>query len=263
MTVKGVFKMFKIIILALICAVFISCSFLPKRGNGDLVELGKTFSSFEKINIAAGGKNIEIHYYKSEEFKVDVTIDSNLQDDLNIDVKNDVLNIETKTGRTYWFTKCLVKVYSPAISAVTLAGAGSFRTEDKIIVPEFGITIAGTGKAEGAFECDTFNAQIAGNGNFDGSIVCENISVQIAGTGDITLTGSSNDANISMTGSGKFNGTDFDTNNTSINVSGAGKADIAVSDYLNASVIGAGRINYRGNPKTEFANLGVGRINQL
>ena len=237
---KTVFcKFVSIIGIAVVCA---SCvRICPIRGNGDLVTFEKSVSTFEKIKSSGAA---EIRYHASEEYRVVVTVDSNLEEYVEIFAKNNVLHIGTENSwgnSWYSFTKYLVDVYCPVLKSITLSGSGSLQGVDEIIAP-------------------IFEAVVSGSGKIDGTVVCDNFSVEISGSGKITVDGTSRDADISISGSGKFSGNDFITKNASINISGSGKANICVTDNLDATISGSGEINYCGQPKILSKISGSDRI---
>ncbi len=254
--------MLRIIVVIVVCAFIVSCAFIHKKGNGDLETSENVFSPFEKINVS-GGNNIEVRFYAGDEYKTVLTVDSNLKEYLEIDTQNNTLYIKTKTERVYLFTQCLIEVYCPTLSALSISGSGSFKAADAVIAESFESKISGTGKIEGIFQCGTFVSEITGAGKIDGTVECDNFTARMSGTGNVTLSGSGNNADIIITGAGKVDGSEFSTNTASVSISGTGSVDIAVSDHLNASVNGAGKINYHGDPQIDFRNSGAGKVSKL
>jgi phage shock protein PspC (stress-responsive transcriptional regulator) len=229
------------------------------KGNGNLVTSEKSVSIFEKIN---ADNSAAVRFHASQEYRVVITVDENLEEYLEIDTKGDVLNIGTKAG-SYSFTKFQVDVYCPVLTNVAVSGSGSFVSMDKITTSTFESAVSGFGKIEGSIECEKFSAKISGSGKIKGNIECENFFANISGLGEITVVGNSKDANINISGSGRFTGSEFTTNNANIHISGLGNVDIYVTDNLNANISGSGSINYRGEPKLETNVSGLGRIRKM
>jgi len=238
-------KKLNIVSLVLIIGFLGGCSLVNIninliRGNGNLITSEKSVSSFEKINIS---DSAEVRFKTSQEYRTVVTVDSNLLEYTEIDTKDNTLNIGAKRG-SYSFTKYLVEVYCPAVNSVSISGSGRFSGEDSIKVPAFTSNISGSGRIEGAVESETF-------------------SVKISGSGNIKVTGNSGDSDIDISGSGSFNGNDFVINKAAVRISGSGKANVNVSEYLNANISGSGNINYRGSPKIDSKISGSGRLKSL
>ncbi|MDR0448614.1 MAG: DUF2807 domain-containing protein, partial [Treponema sp.] len=80
------------------------------------------------------------------------------------------------------------------------------------------------------------------------------------GSGKIDINGNSNDMNMKVSGYGVFNGREFETQKSDVTITGSGKLNLWVLEYLKVNNSGVGRIKYRGDPKIEFKNSGLGRI---
>ncbi len=215
-------------------------SLLPIKGNGNLVNSEKTVSTFEKISCSGSAK---VRFHVSEEYRVLVTVDENLDEYVEIFTKNNVLNIGTKSGYNCSFTKFLIDVYCPLLTSVSISGSGSFGG-DKIVISTFASSVSGSGKIEGIIECDNFSANISGSGK-------------------ISTFGSSSNANISISGSGSFNGNEFYTKNATVNISGSGKANVRVEGDLKANISGSGGINYIGEAQINSKVSGSGKITKM
>jgi len=237
-------------------AVCLSCVIFPVIGNGQLITTEMNVSSFERIVF---GGSADVRFYASQEYKVVVTIDSNLSDYVDIFTRNKELIIRTKNGN-YSFTKFLVDVYCPFLTGVSVSGSGSFTAVDKIMAPSFEVSISGSGKTEGTVECDDFSARISGSGETNYNVICNSLTADISGSGEITITGTGRDSNIRISGSGDFNGREFKTNSASARISGSGNMNIWVLDYLSVNISGSGSVRYRGNPKIEINASGSGRL---
>ena len=223
---KGAYCMKKlnVIPLVFIVGLFGSCLMDNNiKGNGNLITSEKPVSLFEKINIAGSA---EVRFYASQEYQVKDTVDSNLLEYTEIKTRGNTLNIGTISGNySLKFTKYLVEVYCPAVSSVSISGSGRFVGIDSINAPAF--------------------------------------TAVISGSGNILITGNSGESDIDISGSGNFNGDEFCVNKAVVRISGAGKANINVSEYLNANISGSGIINYSGNPKVDSKISGTGQLNKL
>ena len=225
-----------------IVVVCVSCNNLISIvGNGDLVTSEKSFSEFEKI---ISGSSAEVRFHVSEAYRAVITVDSNLDEYVEISIENNTLNIGTKREYNCKFTKFLVDIYCPVLADVSISGSSSFAGVDKI-------------------NTSTFVANVSGSGKIDGSIECDSFSASISGSGRINVTGTCVEESISISGSGNFNGNEFEAKNASVTISGSGMAEICVTDKLNAKISGSGRLTYRGEPKIESKISGSGRIRNI
>jgi hypothetical protein len=232
----------------------ISCVHL---GNGNIISSERALSSFEKIS---SGGSFEIRFHVSQDYRAVITVDSNLSEYVTLEVRNGTLNIGTKFGHSYIFTKFIADIYSPDLTGVSLSGSGKFIMTDKITTSSFDLNTSGSGDMEGKIECDTFSVKSSGSGKINNNITCNNFAANISGSGKITISGTANDSDIIISGSGNFNGNEFMTNNTAVNISGSGNLNVWVLESLKANVSGSGSIKYRGTPKINFKGSGSGRI---
>jgi hypothetical protein len=65
---------------------------------------------------------------------------------------------------------------------------------------------------------------------------------------------------IAISGTADYKGESFNTKDTSISISGSGKAVLAASDRLDVQVSGAGEVRYIGEPKVTKSIAGAGIV---
>ena len=235
---KLVMSVFMIGILAVCSSCHIEINNTVK-GSGHLLTTEKTVSPFEKI-VTSGG--VEVRYYASDEYRVVVTIDDNLHGYLDIYSRNNTLNIGFRRNVSFTrITKFLVEVYCPVLTGISADGFIEFEGIDVITTTTFQTNISGSGKIKADIECESF-------------------SVKISGFGEMTISGSSTDARIDISGSGIFNADKFITRNATVNISGFGNVYIFVLDNLKANISGSGTLYYWGEPKVESTINGFGKI---
>jgi hypothetical protein len=195
----------------------VSCtSLFPMAGNGDLVDSERTVSPFEKINISG---TAEVHFYSSQEYRIVVTVDSNLLKYTEIITRGNILNIGTKKGN-YLFTKYLVDVYCPVITGVSVSGSGRFK---------------------GTVECETFSAGISGSGDITITGNSHNSNIEISGSGTFNGDGFIiNNATVNISGSG--NGNINVLENLNVNISGSGEINYLGNPKIDSRISGSGRL---------------------
>jgi hypothetical protein len=218
------------------------------KGNGNTIMSDKTMPAFEKIQIAttysnnngSDGKSI-VRIHLSEEYRLTFTIDSNLNQYVEINATNNILKVEITKRLANDF---IVDIYSPKISGISIDAIGKVEIIDKINVPSFLIEITGAGEIDGNIECESFSAEVDG-------------------AEKLAIIGDSKDAEIDISGAGIFNGKDFKINNAFIEIDGAGKATIWAVDNLTADISGVGSIKYRGTPNINFSRSVLGSIKRV
>ena len=86
----------------------------------------------------------------------------------------------------------------------------------------------------------------------------------IDGTGAtrVTADGTVDELMATMSGASKLLAESLQVRTAQLSISGAGKAEVAVSDSLKVAISGAGKVTYRGNPAVERQISGAGSVRQ-
>lgn len=210
-------------------------------------------ASFDKIIINQG----YIRFHQSNERRVVVSVDSDKERYVIIEVKNNVLTlgIRPPSGRGVSFNVFIIDVYGH-VTDVSIQGAGTFECMEKITVPSFNADIGGHGTLKMDIKCDDISITIGGGiGVIEGHIECNNFITNITGGGFININGMCKNAYISCNtpgGYGTFGTLDcinFITDDIMINIDGSVEVNIKVIKSLNANIINDSKINYYGDPK--------------
>ena len=149
-----------------------------------------------------------------------VTADENLQQYIEVTTRDNVLRLRTR--QSIHFARSLkVTITSSALEAAKLSGAS------KLVAHQ----VKGT-----------------------------KFYLETTGAAKVTVDGAVDELIADMTGASNLFADSLETKNAQISVTGAGKARIAVSESLKASITGAGKVEYTGNPahvEREIAGAGA------
>ncbi|MDR2938449.1 MAG: DUF2807 domain-containing protein, partial [Prevotellaceae bacterium] len=140
-----------------------------RRGNGHLVSIERGVRPFEKIHSEG---SCDIRFYASNEYRVVITVDENLERFVEVYSDNNTLHIDTERGHSYSFTEFTVDVYCPTLSKVSMLGSGSFEGVDAIVARSFEAYLSGSGSVSAGVDCDYFLAKILGSGEVAVGGVC-------------------------------------------------------------------------------------------
>lgn len=103
-----------------------------------------------------------------------------------------------------------------------------------------------------------------GVGNVDLSIDCESLVIDNSSVGDFTISGHSNELDLTNSGVGDVLGKTFIANTVVVSNTGVGDVDIYVNNDLDVSASGVGDVNYFGNPKSKhIENNSVGEVSAM
>ncbi len=199
-----------------------------RDGAGDgMVSETRTVPPFSSVALNGIG-TVRIHRGPQE---VRVSIDENLIDRFETEVKGDTLMVGFRCGFSLSWLKavrnlkqCEIDIWVPELDGVEVNGAGT-------------ITV------------DPF--------------AYEDIEVKITGDGTIELHGSAARFSVFSTGSAKVNAGDLAARTVSVRMTGAGMVELRAEESLDASVTGAGTLAYWGTPALTQRISGAGTIKRM
>jgi len=148
MTKTG-FKLRKVATIVACLAVTVMFASCEKektvRGSGNIVSQERTASGFSGIAID-GVADVNVHM--DEDYKVIVTIDDNLQNNVLTEVKTNVLHINEKPKINFnTTTKVIVDVYLPELKDIDLKGVGTVILSNGN-TSDFKISLSGVGNID-------------------------------------------------------------------------------------------------------------------
>jgi len=245
-------KIMAIIIAALLAAVFltgcVSINFSPMAGTG-VTGRGslETFTfSVGEITEVRVELLCNIIYHSKRSDTVTFEVQPNLMEYITVEETGGILTVRADRNLNWTSTANtpVLTVSAPLLTQLSHTGAGNFTTADPITADSFTLNITG-----------------AANGN--AQVYVSDLSVSIAGAGDLVLSGTAENADISMAGAGRLEALELQTRVASINMAGAGSVRISCSDELSIAAGGVGTVEYRGSPTLDLTRGGLVNIRQV
>lgn len=89
---------------------------------------------------------------------------------------------------------------------------------------------------------------------------CENLTVRQAGLGDLEINGHVTHQEIDLSGAGNYRARGLESQIAHVRLGGLGNVTISVAEDLDASINGAGSVDYFGNPRINQRVSGLGSI---
>lgn len=169
--------------------------------------------------------------------------------DLITEVNDGILTIKPKTkwndwSRTYNRANVIVYITAKRLTSLTMSGSGNVEVTNKINGAELAITLSGSGTIKAAASVKSFAGMISGSGA-------------------VTLAGRSDDANLTLSGSGTFRGKTFFVDKASVQISGSANVYITVASKIEAVISGSGNIYYSGNATVKKTIIGSGNVTKM
>ncbi|WNH14026.1 head GIN domain-containing protein [Thalassobellus suaedae] len=186
---------------------------------------------------------IEVELVKSNDNKVIITGENKA--DVIINNKNGTLKIKMKLEEAFDGNKTKIVLHYTALDVIDVNEGAKVLSDDTIK----------------QFEID-LRAQEGGKINVPVNVTYTNIKAVTGGI--ITVTGKSKNQNISISTGGTYQGSEFKTDKTEVNIKAAGEAHVNASKLVDVKIRAGGDVFIYGNPETvnESKVLG-GRIKRM
>lgn len=195
------------------------------EGNGNVKEETREAAPFDKMEVQG---NFKIFVKQGNYDAITVKADENLLEHIESYVKGGELHVETKQRITH-FKKLELYVTMKELNGLDLSGACELVSKDRL-----------KGK----------NVEMDFSGAVEATLdlVCEELDVDMSGACELNLTGSARKAKFEISGAGEIQSEEFQTQECYVEISGAGEADVWVTEKLDVDVSGAAEVHYKGNP---------------
>lgn len=207
------------------------------RGSGEMTSETRDVSAFTEV-VLEGSGTVSIEVTGTESLTIEA--EENLMSRLTSDVSGGRLVLGSR-GAINPTREIIYTITVSRLDGVEITGSGEIATQD--------------------ITASRFTAEISGSGSMLlTGLQLELLDASIRGSGDIVVAGLTDDLDVTIPGSGSFRGEDLETATATVSLQGSGEALVNVSEMLDASVTGSGRIEYLGSPQVISSITGSGSI---
>lgn len=219
-------------------AVLTSCSSVVEPGPQTTEE--RVVAGASAVRLSSIG---DLTISTGPEPSLSITAGSRVVERITSTVEDGVLDLDVKSGVNIGLADITYDLVLPEVRAITVAGAGD---------------VAGDlGRA------DALDVVVSGAGDVDlRGLDLDRLVVTIGGAGSVSLSGVADRQEVEISGVGSYHGVDLESRLADVLVSGAGDADLFVTDSLEATVSGAGSITYSGGAKARSSVTGIGSVQE-
>lgn len=227
-------------------AALTSCHYINGkriRGNGTIKTESRTPGTFNGIHVSGA---IDVYVKQDSVSSVRVETDENLLEHLLTEIDGSTLRIHQKEGTNLKPSRS-IKVYvsSPSYKNFEASGACDFFGENKITSSE-AITIDLSGASDVKLE-----------------LKAPKINAELSGAGSVTLKGETKDFFVDGSGATDIKCFELMAENTQVELSGAGDAQVFASVKLDVRVSGAADVKYKGNATVSQSVRGAGSVKKV
>jgi hypothetical protein len=233
------------LILLTFPVVLFSCNHIfGKRvhGNGNVTTQNRTVSDFKNIEVGGAAR---IFVSQGDQHSVRVEVDENLQQFIEVYNEGNKVVVREKHGYNLDPTGDLkIYVTAPVYNNINASGACDIIGQTPITNPE------------------NLELHISDAGDMKMEINAPRVSAEVSGSGNIDLKGEAKSADLNLTDAAHAHCFDLKTENTKIQISGAGSAQVYASVKLDAEVSGAGSVDYKGGASVDQHVSGAGSVHK-
>ncbi len=221
-------------------ALFSSCEVeSDPKGSGNVTTQRRSVQDFDELDINGV---LTVYLQQSDNHKVEVVTDENLQYIVNVESVNGILYIRTNDDVDFQATRMDVYISTPDISAIRLDGVTAMYCRDTLSLNNVDIEKTNTGFME-------FRA------------ILSQLTIETYDIGDMELHGKAITTKIRNQMVGDIFAYGFKTDDMYLSHGGTGEIEIYVSDSLEVDISGVGDVHCKGNPNYIDKNVsGVGKL---
>lgn len=226
--------------------LFPSCNYITGKrikGNGVIKTESRTAGTFNGIDVSG---NTDVYVKQDSVVSIKIEADENLLPYLLTEIDGSTLRIHQKEGTNLNPSKS-IKVYisGPSFKHFEASGACDFYSENKLISIE-AVTIS-----------------LSGSSGVKLELKAPKIDAELSGAGTITLKGETKDFTVDGSGSTDVKCFELMTENTRVELTGSGDAEIFASVKLDVQVSGAAYVKYKGNATVNKEISGAGSVKKV
>jgi hypothetical protein len=205
--------------------------------SGETVTQSRNLDGFTGVSVSG---NADVTVTQGNEFSIEVTADSALQEHIATTVENSKLKIAQEYSMFGASPEVKVAITVPSLTDLWLSGSAD-------------ATVAGV-------RGDALRIATSGSSDIRVDSEVDTLTVDVSGSSDIALTGTADSVDVDISGSAEVTGTGMTAMTANVAVSGSGNVSLRVTDALDVRVSGSGDVTYYGDPTVTESVSGSGAV---
>ncbi len=222
-----------LVLLAFVTSITLNAQI---RGNGEVTKQSRSVDSFNGIKID-GATTVVLT--QGDDYAVVVETDSNNQEYVIAEVKNNTLDFSFSTNKIKKYKILKFYVTAPSINLIKVSGASDVNSNNELTGDKLKIIVSGA-------------SDINLNVNY------KSIATKVSGASDVTLIGTAISSVVESSGASDFHGKNLLTTSSVVKASGASSCFVNATTNLNYEVSGASDVKYVSKPETIIIKKGSG-----
>jgi hypothetical protein len=231
-----------LLIPSLALLAFTSCDFNRVKGNGHVVSKSFDKTNFKNIDVSS---SLDVVLKQGTDYSVRIDGEENILQLIEVRKEGDKLIVGFKDNTSISPTKD-IKVYITAPEFHKLEGSGA-------------CTISNSGVITG----NEVTLDLSGACNTHLNVDVNKLGIEASGASEIEVKGKAVYFSVEGSGSTSVSAFQLMSENATIDLSGAGDAEVFASQSLKADLSGAGSVSYKGNPPSVSKEIsGAGSVSK-
>lgn len=231
-----------LLIPSFVLLAFASCDYNRVKGNGHVISKSFDKTNFKNIDVSS---SIDVVLKQGTDYSVRIDGEENILQLIEVRKEGDKLIVGFKNNISISPTKD-IKVYITAPEFHKLEGSGA-------------CTISNSGVITG----NEVTLDLSGACNTHLNVDVNKLGIEASGASEIEVKGKAVYFSVDGSGSTSVSAFQLITENASIELSGAGDAEVFASKSLKADLSGAGSVTYKGNPPSVSKEIsGAGSVSK-
>ncbi|MEL6538660.1 MAG: head GIN domain-containing protein [Bacteroidota bacterium] len=141
---------------------------------------------------------------------------------------------------------------------LSISGAGSMTMD--LTGNTISSDISGAGDISGCYTANSVILTTSGAGDYSLCMDTDNLQSRVSGAGNVELTGTATALEFRSSGVGQLDAFEFEVAEARVSLSGAGDAEVWVTDRLDVTISGTGDVDYIGSPELSVNISGTGNV---
>ncbi len=231
-----------ILLMAMLTACNLPIQNTNIKGSGNVISEEREVTGFNKVSLEGIG-DLQIVQGDVESLKVEA--EDNIIDRIESYVTGSVLHIGVErfinviptSGISYTLT---VK----DLNSIEISGYGDVYMQ--------------------SLTTDSLVVEVSGGGRINiENLSADSLDVELSGAGDFDLAGVVDQQYVKLSGAGSYKAPDLQSRTATVNISGAGTAQLWVTEDLDVNLSGVGSLQYYGDARVHQNISGIGKVISL
>lgn len=212
-----------------------------QQGSGTVTTESRDVQGFDRVQFEGFGTFL---INQGERESLEIEAEDNIVPQIRTKVEDQTLKIDFRTNSMNPTKPIIFRLTVKDLKALDFSGAANVQASN-LNAQQLELTSSG-----------------AETVNIDG-LRSDELKTMVSGAGKVNVAGNVTVQEIRLTGAGEYRAGDLQSKSADVDVTGAGKATVRVSDELNVNISGAGSVDYYGNPRVTQNITGVGTVTKL